>query len=126
MPNGRINAGNLNIDATASIGLITASFIGADTIEVSEIVRRSGSIDPCCVYVTGSSTNASNRLRSIQPKNSFHFNNGIYSVINGGNCHEIDANTQFGGIQSGFSSSLSQQYGSNIAGGVRNKIKEGS
>ncbi len=126
MPNGRINAGNLNIDATASIGLITASFIGADTIEVSEIVRRSGSIDPCCVYVTGSSTNASNRLRSIQPKNSFHFNNGIYSVINGGNCHEIDANTQFGGIQSGFSSSLSQQYGSNIAGGVRNKIKEGT
>ena len=116
---------DIGTDATASIGLITASAIEADAF-IGTIKPKPGDIDPCCVYVTGSSTTFENRLRSIQPKNSTHDNQGQCSVINGGNLHSIDANTQFGGIQSGFSSSLSQQYGSNIAGGSQNKITPGA
>ena len=133
MPNGRINAGNLNIDATASIGLVTASLIDADTAIIGTIKPPpgQGSViiegnDPCCVYVTGSNSNEAIATSSIEPKHTTHDNQGQCSVINGGNLHSIDANTQYGGIQSGFSSSLSQQYGSNIAGGIRNKIKEGT
>ena len=82
--------------------------------------------NPCCVYVTGSNSAEAIRTSSIQPKLTSHDNQGQCSVINGGNSHSIDANTQYGGIQSGYSSSLVQQCGSNIAGGLENIILPGS
>lgn len=122
MPKGRINVGDLNVDATASIGKITASFIDADTIEVGNIIRKE--IDPCCVYVTGSSDVASIRYRSIQPKNSSHVNTGDYSVINGGslNCIDGPTTTIFNGIHAGSCNVIQNSSGSVIAGGMDNDV----
>ena len=124
--------GNININATASIGLITASFVDANSIVVGTIrptPGQSGVViegdDHFGVYVTGSNSNSVIATSSIEPFHTTHDNQGQCSVINGGNLHNIDANTLFGGIQSGYSSSLSQQCGSNIAGGFQNKITEG-
>lgn len=118
---------------TASIGKLTASFIDSDTLLVGTIKPPPGQsgvimegFNPCCVYVTGSNSAEAIRTSSIQPKLTSHDNQGQCSVINGGNSHSIDANTQYGGIQSGYSSSLVQQCGSNIAGGLENIILPGS
>ena len=121
-PTPGTNTIDLGSDATASIGTVTASFIGADTIEVGNIIRTE--IDPCCVYVTGSSDVASIRFRSIQPKNSSHVNTGDYSVINGGslNCIDGPITTIFNGIHAGSCNVIQNSSGSVIAGGMDNDV----
>jgi len=117
-----INIGDLSV---RSGSLIVTGPSSSIIIEPDNNITGSIRLGNDKVYTTGSNAVGFISRRSIEPFWTNHDNQGQYSVINGGDLHSIDANTKYGGIQSGFSSSLVQQCGSNIAGGIQNKILPG-